>query len=294
LKTWTRCSLSNFEVYMNGLPTRLNIELRQRHSLRELVWGYLVSGNRAWDMDLMKLSSDEKELFNIGILSIVEEAPGNSVVSFTSGLIYRMCICSTFPQRNIRLRSVLPPISLLQKALGFLRPSQLGIRKTWNVRNPSEHMFQLELYSVLTDLLPYGWKCGSEAHPQQGESKFRMDLLLLTSSDSNEFGIELKVDHIKDKLETAIKKAKDYTEEFEVDVYLVNFLSKLLAPPVPRIVKHRSRCVYVVNITYNDQLNKFDGKYLENNGIGKESEFHIRPQGDKHEDYEQLSNMIYP
>jgi hypothetical protein len=156
-------------------------------------------------------------------------------------------------------------------------------------------MFQLELYSVLTDLLPYGWKCGSEAHPQQGESKFRMDLLLLTSSDSNEFGIELKVDHIKDKLETAIKKAKDYTEEFEVDVYLVNFLSKLLAPPVPRIVKHRSRCVYVVNITYNDQLNKFDGKYLEKNGIGKESEFHIRPQGDKHEeDYEQLSNMIYP
>ena len=46
----------------------------------------------------------------------------------------------------------------------------------------------------------------------------------VSGSDSNEFGIELKVDHIKDKLETAIKKAKDYTEEFEVDVYLVNFL----------------------------------------------------------------------
>jgi hypothetical protein len=57
---------------MNGLPSRLQHELRERHSLRELVWDYLVSGNGEWNIDLMKLSFDDGKLFNIGILSIVE------------------------------------------------------------------------------------------------------------------------------------------------------------------------------------------------------------------------------
>jgi hypothetical protein len=115
---------------------------------------------------------------------------------------------------------MLPPISLLKKALGYVRPSQLGIKKTWNARNPSGHMFQVESYSVLIDLLPSAWKCGSEAHPRQGESEFRIDLLLLTSTNSNEMGIELKVDHIKDKLRAAIEQAISYTKDFEIDVYL--------------------------------------------------------------------------
>lgn len=39
--------------------------------------------------------------------------------------------------------------------------------------------------------------------------------------------------HVKEKLETAIEKAKGYTEEFDVDLYLVNFLSNLQSPSTP-------------------------------------------------------------
>ena len=41
-------------------------------------------------------------------------------------------------------------------------------------------------------------------------------------------------------------------------------------------------------ITYNDELNKFDGK----NGTREESEFRIEPKGDKYEDSAQLSNVM--
>jgi hypothetical protein len=271
---------------MNGLRARIDGYL-ERNSLSQLVLSYIVSGDLQWRLNLRKLSRDERMLFHIGILSLVDKDANDDdsdrarLVSFTSGLIFRACIHSVFPKRTSRLKEILPPIALLEKALSYVRPSQLDIRRSSNLTGPSEHMFQIELYSVFRELLPDTWRCGSEAHPEQGDTKYRMDLLIM-SDDRNRIGYELKVDKTTDKeLKESIEKGLKYSRKFHVDVFLVNFLPKLSCAPTPVIVKKNACRVFIVNVTYSSELDEFEGRYHKEicNGV-VENSFKVTPIGD--------------
>lgn len=184
-RNWPQKLLMHFEKYMNGLPSEIDNHL-QRQGPRELVQKYITSGNRQWPMNLRALTADERALFNKGILSLINEddqtMDRERLVCFTSGLIYRIYIHSVFPTRNVRLKTMPPPVPLFENALRHVRPSQLGIKMAWNLRGPAEHIFQIEIYSVFRDLLPEPWRCASEVHEVDSEEKdgnprWRLDLL---------------------------------------------------------------------------------------------------------------------
>jgi hypothetical protein len=128
---------------------------------------YITLGTKKWIMNLQSLTADERGLLHTGIISIVNHEnltmDRETLVSFTSGLIHRVCLHSVFPKHNIRLNRMSPPIPLLENALRHVRPSQLGIKMSWNLRGPAEHLFQIEIYSIFPDLLP-PWRCASEVH----------------------------------------------------------------------------------------------------------------------------------
>jgi hypothetical protein len=208
----------DFELYMNGLPAKIKRYLRQS-SPRDLIQKYIItSGRTQWPMDIGALSVVERGLFN----QCENNNKDYALARFTSGLIYRICVDCVFPRRNIQLDIMLPPILLLETAFRHMSPSQLGIKMSWNLRGPSEHIFQIELYSVFRDLLPRHWRCAGEVHEvesmkKEGDNRWRLDLMLLAeSTDSedsgspgpNDVGFELKVDKIsKSEISEAVDQA---------------------------------------------------------------------------------------
>ncbi|KAL1984422.1 hypothetical protein VTN96DRAFT_9116 [Rasamsonia emersonii] len=257
-KSWPQTLLTNFEPFMNGLPSTIDTHL-ENQGLHELVLRYLASGNRQWHMNLKNLTANERVLFNIEVLSLVD--PDNKtednerLVHFTSGLIYCICLHSVLSKRKIRSSEMLRPILLLEKARMYIRPSQLDIKKAWNLRGPAEYIFQIELYSVFYDLPPEGWRCGSEVHPDQGDHKLRMDLHLMSDSGGSGVGFELKVDKVtEEEVDKAITKAQNYAKKFAVDIYVVNFLSRFTRPPKADIIKQGNLRIFLVNVPYNDGL----------------------------------------
>lgn len=86
-------------------------------------------------------------LFNHGILSLAVENNHKdyALARFTSGLIYRICIDCVHPTRY---NAIAYRMLLLETAFRHMSPGQLGIKMSWNLRGPSEHVFQMELYSI--------------------------------------------------------------------------------------------------------------------------------------------------
>ena len=301
---WPHKLLIHFEMYMNGLPSKLNEYLRSPGP-RELVQGYLSLGTRQWSMNLQALTADERLLFHTGILSIVNDenttTDQETLVSFTSGLIQRVCLHSVFPKRNIKLDRMLPPIPLLENALRHVRPSQLTMKVSWNLRGPAEHLFQIEIYSVFRDLLPSPWRCTSEVHDansEDGNPRWRLDLLLLAESTDtpincgllraagppkeNGVGFELKVDRVsKSEVQEAVDQALKYSRSFGIDVYLINFISRRARQPKLDIIREGNLRVFFVNITYDDNLREFKASYLEeSDGNYSKREFKVCRAGD--------------
>jgi len=75
--------------------------------LSELVLEYITSRAPKWPMDLKRLTAKERQLFNIGVLSLVgpdsKAEDSRRLVQFTSGLIYRICLHLVPPNRQIRV-----------------------------------------------------------------------------------------------------------------------------------------------------------------------------------------------
>lgn len=59
---WPQKLLMHFEMYMNGLPAKLDAYL-QDQGLRELVQRYITLGTRQRIMNLQSLTADERGLF---------------------------------------------------------------------------------------------------------------------------------------------------------------------------------------------------------------------------------------
>ena len=242
-------------------------------------------------MDIGALSVVERGLFNHGILSLAAENNHKDYVlaRFTSGLIYRICIDCVFPRRNIQLDTMPSPMLLLETAFRHMSPGQLGIKMPWNLRGPSEHVFQIELYSIFRDLLPRNWRCASEVHEVEsmgkaGSNRWRLDLMLLADNTPgpNAVGFELKVDKMSEnEIDEAIDQAFKYAKTFKIDVYLVNFFSRLAKPSKPRIICRSGLRVFLINVTYNDSLNEFQATYFEETeGKTVEKGFIVCPAGD--------------
>ena len=149
------------------------------------------------------------------------------------------------------------------------------------------------MYSVFRDLLtlPRHWRCASEAHEaesknKKGKSRWRLDLILLAegagSSGSNGVGFELKVDKISEsEISEAVEDAMKYAKTFKINIYLVNFISRRSRPPKPDMIRRGSLRVFLVNVTYNDNLNEVQAKYVEEtNGGNVENDFKVCLAGD--------------
>lgn len=95
-------------------------------------------------------------------------------------------------------------------------------------------------------------------------------------------GFELKVDKVtKNEINDAIRQAIKYAKSFNIDVYLINFLSKLARPPKADIIKEGDLRIFLVNVTYNDGLNEFEVRYVEESNEGNvERDFKVHPAGD--------------
>ena len=96
-------------------------------------------------------------------------------------------------------------------------------------------------------------------------------------------GFELKVDLIsKTEISKAIGQAIKYAKLFKIDVYHVNFLSRVARLPEAGTIQVGDLRIFLVNVIYDNDLNDFEVRSCveESDGEIIQKEFRVSPVGD--------------
>lgn len=247
---------------MDGMKYRVQEALEENAELRSLVRSLSGKFTSTWTMNLRHLSPTWKQVFNVGILSVVGYDSDYDLdeVRFTSNIIYRVCIDNAFP-RYTRLRTVDSPVALLKEAIRCISAKQVnGDRGAWNQAGPAENILHSEAYATLRNIMPRKWTCTNEVRQDQGANSTKLDLLIRDAQGEQYTGYEFKVDLTTLKDFEGFDQADGYLSMLGIDVFLVNFTSKNRNPQLlpSRSGKERPNLnVHFINVLYDDEFKVF-------------------------------------